>query len=58
LLNEGGLVDLVGGFHCKLTLENIEHVVGSGISVAVLVHQFFHHFTVDEDVIHAFLEVA
>lgn len=58
LLDQSRLVDLVGSLHGELALEDIQHVVGSGVSGRILVHQLLHHFSIDQDVVHALLEVA
>lgn len=58
LLDESGFVYLVCCLHCKLSFEYIQHIVSSGVSVAILIHQLFHHFAIYEDIVHAFLKVG
>lgn len=58
MLDEGSLIDLVGGLHGEFPLQDIEHVVGSGVDYSVLVvHEFLHHLAVDEHLVHGLLEV-
>jgi hypothetical protein len=58
LLDEGCLVDLVGGLHGQLPLQHIQHVVRRGVHHPILViHEFLHHLAVDEHLVHGLLEV-
>lgn len=58
LLDKCSLIDLIGSLHRQFSLEDVEHIIGSGINNAILVaHEFLHHLAVDEHFIHSFLEV-
>lgn len=58
LLDESGLIDLIGSLHGEFSLEDGEHVFSSGVGDAGLViHEFLHHLAIDEHLVHGLFEV-
>jgi hypothetical protein len=55
-LDESCFIDLISCFHGELSFENFKHVIGCGICICILRHKLFHHFAIDEYIVHTFLE--